>query len=139
MDPRQALLDRVPRHLAEQLQSVMRETVLPVGALRTEVTRYRVAIQRASEGDVWPELDAELGLACGAACLALLDAIPEPSPDQLVWLHLACRYYVLSDDDEHDWDSLVGFDDDALVINGAARLLEVPNAVIPLAPRSRRF
>ena len=138
MDPRQALLDKVPRHLAEQLQGVLRETIMPLGALRTEVTRYRTAITRAAEGNNWPELDVELGIACGDACLSLLDAFPEPTTDELVWLHLACRYYVLSDDDEHDWDSLVGFDDDALVINGAARLLEFERAVIPLAPRSRR-
>ena len=49
--------------------------------------------------------------------------------------HIASRYFITSDDDEDDKESLVGFDDDALIINACARLMGVEQAVIPLIPR----
>jgi hypothetical protein len=49
-------------------------------------------------------------------------------------LHVACRTVVLSNDDEDDLESLVGFDDDALLVDAVRCAMGAPGLAIPLVP-----
>lgn len=135
-DLQQALSEQIPSEIAALIAPLFHTEPLPVDELRRQVVAYRRAIAVAEKTREWPDMDARMGDACGVACLALLDAIgPSPDAEQHLLLHIAVRYFVTADDDEDDLDSLVGFDDDALVVNACARLLGQDAAVIPLVPR----
>ncbi len=41
--------------------------------------------------------------------------------DHVLWLKAAALYFVHCDDDEHDFDSPIGFDDDTEVLNACLR------------------
>ena len=134
MDVHARLSDALPPELFELIRPLLGRPSDLV-ELRRKVLAYREALVQAERGGAWPDMDGPLGRACANACEALLDAFPSPTEAQAELLQVACGYFVLAEDDEDDLDSLVGFDDDALVINACARLLGVEDAVIPLVPR----
>lgn len=64
-----------------------------------------------------------MATAIASSCCALLDAWEQaPEPDQRA-IQAACLYYVHLDDEEDDFSSVVGFDDDAEVLNHVANRL----------------
>lgn len=135
-DPAASLAELLPSDLNALIQPLLTGALVPVDELRRQVVGYRAALRSAAQSQAWPDMDFELGDRCGVACEDLLDRVgawPEPWQHRL--LQVAVRYYVLSEDEEDDLESLVGFDDDAMVLNACARALGLEAAVIPLAPR----
>ncbi len=135
-----ALADALERELPQDLFALVAPLFdtepLAVDELRRQVAAYGVALVEADDSRNWPDMDTELGRACETACVALLDHVGDsPDADAHMLAHIAVRYFVTSDDDEDDLESLVGFDDDALIINGCARVLGATAALIALAPR----
>jgi len=51
--------------------------------------------------------------------IAQWDTLPEPA---VPWLKAAMLYFVEVDDDDHDFDSPIGFEDDVEVLNACLRM-----------------
>ena len=136
MDYKRAISDNLSTDLYRLVEPKLAEAPRSVPELERWVRSYAAHIEAAAASNNFPDMDLELGRACGAACLALLEAAgPRPDDDALRVLNAACRYFAASNDDEDDLESLVGFDDDAMVINACARVLGHEDVVIPLTPR----
>lgn len=132
----EALREQLPEEIFHLVGPLFQTRPYTVGSLERRVKRYLDEMEEAFRSGHFPEMDIELGRACGQACLELLDALGEAPPrERHILAHIAVRYFVTADDDEDDRESLVGFDDDAMVINACARLMGAPGAVIPLMPR----
>ena len=74
----------------------------------------------------------DLGLAkrIADACLALLDEWPALPEAHKAHLQHAVLYFADEDDDEDDFDSIIGFDDDAEVLNQACIAIGRPDLTI---------
>lgn len=126
LDARAAFAEVVPEARA-LVARLLAEEPLPLAELRRQVVAYRKTLAAAVARE--ERIDALLVEDMIDGCLALLDeAAAEPdAPDAVEArriLHVACRYFVLEEDGEGDFDSLLGFDDDASVYNAAARALD---------------
>ena len=64
-----------------------------------------------------PFVDLELGDAIGTACLILLEEYDNATDGEKRAIQVACDYYVEMEDHNNDLKSVVGFDDDAYVLN----------------------
>ena len=130
---------RLSAHLNSDLLravgGLLSQQAASVSELRRQVLTYRQALKQANTSGAWPDMDYALAVQCADVCDGLLDTLPKPDEVELQLLHVACRYFVLSDDDEDDFESLVGFDDDALVVNAVSRTLGISELAISLIPR----
>lgn len=125
LEARAAFADVVPEARA-LVARLLDERPLPLAELRRQVADFRGAVAAAAEKD--PYLDVRLVNELIDGCVALADQVVAggDGPDagerhRLV--HVACRYFVLSEDGADDFATMLGFDDDASVFNAAARAL----------------
>lgn len=125
------LVGELPQALRPLAAQLVDQPLRTLPELRAEVEAHRDAALRAAADGCHPDLDVVLAIGCASACLQLL-AHAEANPPALAAAQLACRWFAESDDDEDDFDSLIGFDDDALVINAAARAVGRPDLVLPV-------
>lgn len=89
--------------------------------LRLMVEAHAASMKALQEDH--PFMDAARAAQVADRCLLLLAEWSRLDGPQRILVELACRYFVEDDDEEHDLDSLVGFDDDAEVVNIVARRL----------------
>lgn len=82
--------------------------------LRERVTAHLATVRAAAERD--PFVDLPRAEEVGAVLFTLLHSWPD-DPDAQRWIAAACRYFAERDDGDPDLDSIVGFDDDAEVVN----------------------
>lgn len=122
----ETLLDRLLREAPVEarplLQALWDTEVSAVDTMRTEVAAYRDTLSdlqtryefldRSTADRIALQLDS---------LLSWLGAHPDPESARLV--HVAVRYFVENDDGESDFDSPIGFDDDAEVVEAVARML----------------
>lgn len=100
---------------------------LPVEAvpdLREILSLYLDQVRQLQEEH--PFIDLDLVERIGVACSALLDLygdLEEPARAAVVG---AIRYFVIEEDAEGDLDSIVGFDDDARVVNWVINRFGLP-------------
>ena len=126
----------LPSELMQLVAPLLHTPPDDVATLRRHTDAYLDLLRESHRSGRYPDMDHDLGRACGDACTALLDALGDPpQAERNMLAHIAVWYFVMADDDEDDRDSLVGFDDDAIVVNACARLMGVAAAVIPLGPR----
>lgn len=90
-------------------------------SLRAGVAAHLTLARARAAND--PFVDLARAEQVAAACLALLDAWPRLDDDGRSWVAAACLYFADTDDAEDDFTSLVGFDDDAEVVNQVAARL----------------
>jgi uncharacterized membrane protein YkvA (DUF1232 family) len=98
--------------------------------LRRLVTAHQKRAEQAAVAD--PFVDLARATQVADACLALLDALPTLPDDHRSWVAAACLYFVDEDDEEDDFASIVGFDDDAEVVTYVADRLGLPHLKIDL-------
>ena len=122
----ETLLDRLlrgaPVEARPLLQALWETEVQSVDTMRTEVAAYRDTLadlqtrheflDRSTADRIALQLDS---------LLSWLGA--HPNPDSARLIHVAVRYFVEDDDGESDFDSPIGFDDDAEVVEAVARML----------------
>ncbi len=109
----------------------LRASPVPTAAeLRALVTTHLARAETLAADD--PFIDGARAQQVAEACLSLLEALPTLDAEQASWVAAACLYYGAVDDDEDDFDSLVGFDDDAEVVNYVADLLGLSHIHIEL-------
>ena len=100
--------------LLEVLQTLRAAGDYTTDELREMVRDHlSLARERASRS---PFVDLAKAEAVGAACLALLEERAERTADERAWIAAACLYFVESRDEDEDFESLTGFDDDAEVV-----------------------
>ena len=85
--------------------------------LRSAISQYDEGIAQTANSKV--DIDVNLAHSISQACLDLLDNNWDSANElERRLIQLACCYYIEEDDDENgDFDSVFGFDDDATVLN----------------------
>ena len=103
-------------HKAKPLwDKLLAEDLAPIHELFSEVAVYRKAIEQARRND---NVDHTVAIALADVSLKLLQTITPKTPETSRRLiQAAVRYFVLEDDIDGDMDSVLGFDDDAEVMN----------------------
>ena len=85
--------------------------------------RYLISVREAVER--YPKVNVELAEAIAGQLSRLLAYSPANTPEvQQRWVQAAARYFFLSDDGAHDWESEDGFRDDAQVVAAVDQALE---------------
>jgi hypothetical protein len=126
-----AVIDRLPEDSAEPFRRLLETPVLDAGDLWMMVREHLVVLREADADEEM--LDGKLGVALAEASEALLNRFPdEDSEDAKLLIQAAVRYFVLNEDAEGDLDSLVGFDDDAMVFNAVVEELGHEDLVVDL-------
>ena len=121
-----SLTPPVSRRLEDLRSAAMR----PTGQLRALVEAHGARAHEVAAAD--PFVDLRRAVQVADACIALLDALPRLSASDRSWVSAACLYFADSDDEEDDFSSVVGFDDDAEVVNHVAARLGLDHIRIDL-------
>lgn len=122
LDP---LLVSIPEPAHALCRDLWTEGVASPAALRMEVRAWQSRMHTILEDHEL--VDVELGDKLARTCLRLLQWLgPEPAAEHHRLVHLACRYLACDDDGESDFDSVLGLDDDAAVINAVVEVLGKP-------------
>ena len=116
------LLAAVPAGARALVADLLAEPGASHEDLLDTVADYLDEISSAAARDGF--VDTELGAAIAEVCLELLADLGGGASDRESRLvQVAVRYFVVEDDAEGDLTSVVGFDDDARVVNAVLRLL----------------
>jgi hypothetical protein len=111
-------------HVAEQFAAHQGQPAQTTDQLRQLVRAHLAAAQTASAHS--PFVDLETAEALATTCLALLDHVDAQSAHHDL-VQAACLYFAAQDDEEDDFASPVGFDDDAEVIRHVAQTVGRPD------------
>lgn len=108
-------LSGIPHKAKPLWDKLLSEDLIPVHQLFAEVTEYRKAIEQARRME---HVDDTVANALADVSMKLLQTIGEATSEtQRRLIQAAVRYFVLEDDIDGDLDSVLGFDDDAEVMN----------------------
>lgn len=112
----------MPSELSEELMSTIERLVgepfMDLDTLRGQVKVHMAKAEQVMKDKVF--FDASLAQRLGLACLAMLDITGlDEAARKLV--QAAAVYYVEDDDEDGDFSSIVGFEDDAHVLNYVAK------------------
>ncbi|MBI4705970.1 MAG: hypothetical protein HY744_33170 [Deltaproteobacteria bacterium] len=100
----------------------MSEPLAAPQELLRELRAYQRALGERSR--LSDEVDPALARALADGCTRLVSTIGPATPEaERRVIQAAVRYFVLEDDAEGDFDSVIGLDDDAEVLNAALRHL----------------
>lgn len=121
----------LPRAARRSFPELMADTSEPSSWIRGEVQRHLGEVRAAALTREFVDLALAERVA-GGLC-ALLDGLDHDTPDTARnAVYAAARYFALHDDGNPDLDSVVGFHDDAEVLNAVARYLGRQDLVIEL-------
>ena len=120
----------LPNAVARRLEALRTGSPHPADHLLRLVERHRTRAQEVAAAD--PFVDLRRAIQVADACIALLDALPTLSGSDQSWVSAACLYFADTDDEEDDFSSVVGFDDDAEVVNHVAARLGLDHIRIDL-------
>jgi uncharacterized membrane protein YkvA (DUF1232 family) len=120
-----------------QPHGLSRSQLIQLGRLADEVLQCSILeLQQRSRGHVEQALLAQarnsyVNASFAKAIADLVDSIVRDwdtwPPDAQYWLRGAIQYFVFSDDGEPDFASVIGFEDDAEVLNSCLRLIGRPD------------
>lgn len=118
------VVEALPPAIANLFDRLMREPRRSREEMRRRVASYAVSIESLAR-DV-DYLDVDLVQRIANRCHRLIETIHDGvSEDHRRLVQAAVLYFVLDDDAEGDTSSLIGFDDDRLVVDAVARELGV--------------
>jgi hypothetical protein len=119
-----SLLPAIPEPSHALCRALWEEGLASPAALRMEVRAWQSRMHTVVEHrDL---LDPELGDRLATCCMRLLRWLDRPDTPEHRLVHLACRYLACDDDGEADFDSVLGLDDDAAVINAVVEAIGHP-------------
>lgn len=124
-------LPGLPPTILPTARKLFREPLSTADALRSELKGYRHAVHRAHDGDENVDLDLAMKLIGCAEALLDLQNSSTPKQTQRV-IQVAVRYLIMEEDAVSDMTSVVGFDDDAAVLNAVVRWLGHDELVVPI-------
>lgn len=119
----------LPPKIAARLAELRAAPARSASDLRELVAAHRQRAEDIAEND--PFVDVDRARRVADSCLALLDALPTLPDDARAWVRAACLYFADPDDEEDDFDSVVGFDDDAEVVNHVAARVGLSRLSVP--------
>lgn len=109
------LFEQLPPPVLALVGRLCREPTMSRNGLREELERFRLRVREAAQVDEF--LDLALGMNLADRCERMLSDLDSLADSRLhPLIELAIRYLVLRDDAEGDVDSIIGFDDDRLVV-----------------------
>jgi hypothetical protein len=125
-----------PAEARTHLRELLRDAPQPEAKLRNEISRHLgVCDEEAGSNEF---LDLALARGIGEALLVLIQGLDANEHDTRNIVTAASRYYFQADDGDHDFDSILGFEDDAQVALAACQVLDRPklaDAIRAILPR----
>ena len=109
--------DEVSSTAGKSARELLGAELLSKDDLWASISQYDEVIERATSGR--EDIDVNLAHSISLACVNLLENSWDPAIEvERRLIQMACCYYFEEDDDENgDFDSVFGFDDDAIVLN----------------------
>ena len=104
--------------LMKRLEELLDAPERSAADMKVLVQRHLRRVEAASSSD--PFIDLGEAVKVAQACTALLNAYATLPPVNRGWVRAACLYFAESDDEDDDFESITGFDDDAEVVNHVA-------------------
>ncbi|MDH3915692.1 MAG: hypothetical protein OEU49_02095 [Chromatiales bacterium] len=118
------VVESLPEAIAALFQRLMSGPRLSREELRRRVATYLVSVEVSSR-DV-DHMDVDTAQAIANRCHRLIDTLTVDSGEQhRRMVQAAVLYFVMESDAEDDRESLIGFEDDKLVVEAACRELGV--------------
>ena len=118
------IVDQLPESVEQVFRRMMRELRRSREELRRLVATHLVRLETASRATDF--IDAPLAGHIANLCHRLIDTIAPPvEEDHRRVVQAAVLYFALEEDVESDTDSLIGLDDDRLVVNAVCRELGI--------------
>lgn len=106
----------LPAPVATIFKRLMREPRLSRQEMRRRVASYVVDLETLARAVDY--IDVDLVQSIATRCYHLIDGLREgPAEDQRRLVQAAVLYFLVEDDAEGDTSSLIGFDDDRLVVD----------------------
>lgn len=116
------LLDALPQSMHDYVVPLIHETPMDVAELYSSVTAHIADIQ--DKAQLFEFIDIDTGLMVALHCRELLNGITSTtSREHRQLIQVAARYFIQNEDADSDMSSIVGFDDDALVVDTVARIV----------------
>ena len=115
------LLERVAPDARQSVARLADEPLRTAAALVAEVRDYVRVVEAAAAKDAF--IDAKVAAALAGASVELATRCEAGAAEDRLLAQVAIRYFILEDDAEGDLSSVVGFDDDAEVMNAVVELL----------------
>jgi len=110
------VLGRLPVPVATIFKRLMREPRLSRQEMRRRVASYVVDLETLARAVDY--IDVDLVQSIATRCFRLIDGLREqPAEDGRRLVQAAVLYFLVEDDAEGDTSSLIGFDDDRLVVD----------------------
>lgn len=98
--------------------------------LRARVQAHLEEVRNAAGLNI--RVDVELAAQVAEVLTELIDGWDGLSEDQRLWVQAGARYFTHAEYGEHDFDSIVGFDDDVQVVNLVLERIERGDLFIEL-------
>jgi len=118
--PTERVLRALPASAATIFEGLLAENFIPARELRAQIPSYLAELEDATGTHEF--LDIGLAKKVADQSLGLLDGIDiDTSEETRKLIQAAIRYFLLDDDADSDKESLIGFDDDARVVELVAR------------------
>jgi uncharacterized membrane protein YkvA (DUF1232 family) len=118
--PYSRVLERLSPGVRTHLQNLLDEALVPADELFGQVDDHLARIEQHAAQDGF--VDVELARTLTKRCRRLLESCANKAlKDHGHLVQAAVRYFVLDEDGDSDIASIIGFDDDALVIELVAR------------------
>ena len=118
--PTERVLRSLPTAVAPVFEKLLVKERVPAQHLRYRISEYLSELADAQQRHEF--LDVQLARTLADQCLLLLDTVDVDTPSETRRLiQAAVLYFLRSEDAESDKESLLGFDDDAVVIELVAR------------------
>ena len=110
----------LPTELTEALTRLTAEAPIDRAELKKQVEGHIAKAETEFADRVF--FDASFARQLGQGCLALLE-IDGLSAVQQGLVQAACRYFVEDEDEDGDFSSMTGFEDDAILFNHVSQAL----------------
>jgi len=101
----------IPQSILHALHAHQNTAPVSCDVLSREVRAYVSQVKAAHTAD--PFVDAKLAAQIAEV---LLELLTDPPPHHVAWVRAGARYFLSEEDVEADFQSLTGFDDDALAV-----------------------
>jgi hypothetical protein len=99
-------------------------SAIPIDRLLVSARNHVAATENASRRN--PLINLRLARAICDRIEKVMTMWASPSPEARFWLGGAINYFTISEDDESDHLSPIGFEDDAEVLNACLRFANLP-------------
>jgi hypothetical protein len=123
----ESIAAELPRETREAYERYLKIPVAERGAIKNKIDDYVSTVLNASGENEF--LDYPTAQRISLSLRKLLEVC---SDDQLVHVQAATLYFISTDDASPDLESILGFDDDAQVVNAVCRVLGHPELEVTL-------